>query len=81
MQVTAHKNTTGPRTLAGILMLAVLAGCGGGGGGGGRVTPPPAADSTFSVTLESVTATDRSSGSAVNVTGNAVVGATASLPQ
>jgi len=65
------------------LMLAVsLGGCGGGGGGGTTAPPPPPPPSakTFQATLDSVAAIDRTDGSAVQVTGGSVSGATATLP-
>lgn len=80
MQAISNKTVTARTALTGILIAAVLTGCGGGGGGGGgTVAPPLMADPTFSITLESVEATDRSSGNAVTASGNPVAGATATL--
>lgn len=70
-------------TITGLVLA--LVGCGGGGGSSRGDTPnppppPPSTSSTFSVSLDSVDAIDRASGSGVTVTGGAVSGATATIP-
>lgn len=81
MQSTHFTHIVVRSVLFGTLTILTLAACGGGGGGSrdDRVTPPVATDATYSISLDSITASDRSNGTAVTVTGDRVSGATATL--
>ena len=66
-----------------LFATLLLAACGGGGGGGGGSTsppppaPPPPASVSYTVTLTSVTVTDRQTTDSVHPTGFPIGGATA----
>lgn len=80
MQSTHFAHTFVRSVLFGALTILTLAACGGGGGSrDDRVTPPVATDVTYSISLDSITASDRSNGNAVTVTGDQLSGATATL--